>query len=584
MLNVKQLLNSTKNIDFDTDDNDKRHAFMWEIINVLSNKSRDDKQEMIELKRRIRTVLDFDPSRIHELEEFKDFRKKIQQLLTSDKEADWIFSSLNVMQRLKDIWQWNGGCLDEDEEFNNMPEESKEQFIAIAKRFTKYADNFYNLYLRIWTDYILKHKSIPNYRYLLKKLFCQYVERHIKNALKNIQFSEEECKEWFWAIQECLEDMWLNLEASDNLKKDFIKLCREKFPLAAKKDDFLFENKNFKQDFLKFITNWLDKYLEKTFDHMVEDCIKDADKNDFELDEDISPEYQRRIYLLSNTVLGTISTINWLMDDWSWEDNAIGWYFWCIADQFEYDHQKKLKRNSAKNTPERHKQWLEDNNIFIPENVKTWWETNLSEQENNLIKEAVSYIDCKNQRSIIKYITKLKMKDLPIRFDDFKRLFNLKEIPPQTETILIDQLWMDYEVEEDIKVKGETSEKKAYKNKDKIKSEVYIPEEVVIENPTQYLVDKLKNIWCIIDNELTAKKQINEFCQNENYKTVLINLMSNPKFGKIFIHKPGHKTARLLRIGRTGWRILFEKRKDGNLHFVCFGNHDYYEDRLAKLK
>ena len=88
MLNAKQLLNSRKNIDFDTDDNDKRHAFMWEIINVLSNKSRDDKQEMIELKRRIRAVLDFDPSRIHELEEFKDFSKKIQQLLTSDKEAD----------------------------------------------------------------------------------------------------------------------------------------------------------------------------------------------------------------------------------------------------------------------------------------------------------------------------------------------------------------------------------------------------------------------------------------------------------------------------------------------------------------
>jgi hypothetical protein len=34
----------------------------------------------------------------------------------------------------------------------------------------------------------------------------------------------------------------------------------------------------------------------------------------------------------------------------------------------------------------------------------------------------------------------------------------------------------------------------------------------------------------------------------------------------------------------SGWRILFTKKKDGNLHFVCFAKHDNYEDRLAKLK
>jgi hypothetical protein len=98
------------------------------------------------------------------------------------------------------------------------------------------------------------------------------------------------------------------------------------------------------------------------------------------------------------------------------------------------------------------------------------------------------------------------------------------------------------------------------------------------------LMDKLKSVWCIFDNELTAKKQIDEFCQNDNYKTVLINLMTSPKFGKVFVYKSGHKTARLLRIGRTGWRILFSKRKDGSLHFVCFANHNNYEDRLAMLK
>jgi hypothetical protein len=32
------------------------------------------------------------------------------------------------------------------------------------------------------------------------------------------------------------------------------------------------------------------------------------------------------------------------------------------------------------------------------------------------------------------------MKDLPLKFHDFKRLFEIKEIPPQVEAILIDKL------------------------------------------------------------------------------------------------------------------------------------------------
>jgi hypothetical protein len=111
-----------------------------------------------------------------------------------------------------------------------------------------------------------------------------------------------------------------------------------------------------------------------------------------------------------------------------------------------------------------------------------------------------------------------------------------------------------------------------------------LQEKLIIDNPTDYLIDKLKVAWCKFDNEATARKQIDEFCLNDNYKTVLINLMRSPRFGKVFIHKPGHKTARLLRVWRTGWRILFSKRKDWKLHFICFGNHNYYEDRLAMLK
>lgn len=588
MFSAKQLINSTRNINTDIKDSVGRSRFMLEILKVLSNKTWNDKKDMIELKKRILSILDVDLWRLEELSVFADFKEKCNQLLSSDEDADWIISSLSVIRWVKDAWLWKDNILTEEyENLDDLTRESKEEFIAVAKRFTEYADNFSSSYEKIWTDYILKNKKIPNYKYILKKVFCNYIERCVNWSVKNMKFTEEECKEWFWTIQEWLEDRWLNLEPSDNIKQSFIKLCREKYPLAAKKNDFLFENKNFRQDFIKLITNWLDEYFEKKFDDMVKKCVENANKdsNEFESNNSISSKYLHNLLILSNIVVDTISLINWVMDECAWEDNAIGLYFKRIADQFENDHLKKLEKTSNKDTPKLPKTEFSDNEIFVPETVKTWWEANLSEKENDLIKEAVSYINCENKKSIIKYITKLKIKDLPIKFHDFKKLFNLEEIPPKTETILIDALWMDYEVEEEeLKAEEEISKENESQNKDRTKNEIFIAEKIIVENPTQYLIDKLKAVWCVIDNELAARKQIDEFCQNDSYKTVLINLMTSPKFWKVFLHKPGHKTARILRIGRTGWRILFTKRKDGNLHFVCFGNHDYYEDCLAKLK
>ena len=582
MFNIKQLINSADNINYNTEYNWWRANFMFAILDVLSSRTRDGKQNMIELKKRIRGVLNQDLSKTDVSE---SFRAMFEQLLSSDEEANWITSSLSTIKWIKDIWLWKAENF--DEELDEVTMESRDKFVALAKRFIKYADGFSSNYEKAWTDYILKNKKIPNYKYLLKKVFCNYLERYIKQSVNSMEFSEEDCKEWFGAIQEWLEDRWLNLEPSDNIKQSFIKLCREKYPLAAKKNDFLFENKGFRQNFLKNITDWLDKYLEETFDDMVQDCLKNVDEDikKYEPIEGISSEKRRNLLTPADIVVGTISLINWLIDEWSWEDNAIGLYFKCIADQFEYDHKKKLGKESTKDTPTKNKTDFSNNEIFVTENVKTWWEANLSEKDNDLIKEAVSYIDYENKKSIIKYITKLKMKDLPIKFHDFKRLFNLKEIHPKTESILIDQLWMDYEVEEEgIKAEEEISKEKADKTEYKVKNQVFIPEKIIIGNPTQYLIDKLESVWCIIDNRSAAKKQIDEFCQNDNYKTVLINLISSPKFWRVFLHKPGHKTARILRIGMTGWRILFTKKRDGKLHFVCFGNHDYYEDCLAKLK
>jgi hypothetical protein len=78
--------------------------------------------------------------------------------------------------------------------------------------------------------------------------------------------------------------------------------------------------------------------------------------------------------------------------------------------------------------------------MSVPEKQKTSWRDVLSDEENKLIQEAVSYIDSEERDGIVKYITKLKIKGLPLNFYDLKILFNIEDIPPQTESILIDQL------------------------------------------------------------------------------------------------------------------------------------------------
>ena len=589
---MKHLINSRKNMNNKINPNNLwDDDFMGAIIDVLSTQSRNDKQDMITLKQRIRSVLDLDHSSIEDSEAFKDLTKKVSDLVLNDKKAETILTSLNILKRLRLIWLWK---IEESKEFgdelDSIPEDLREGVILISKSFSKYAQIFSSNYERIWTNYVLKYQKIPSHIYLLKKVFINYVWNYIKQSLNNMKCNEEECQEWFLAIQELLGEKWIILEASDNIKQDFIKLCREKYPLAPKKDDFLFENKSFKQNFVKIVSEWLDQYIAATFDNIVKIC-NEKYYNRFEeyvnsKDNNWPSENEIQFMWLLNMILCTLTSINWFVEEWAWDGEIIALYFWWISDQFECDHQKKLEKLSTnKDTLVPHKKDILNSEIFMQENVKSW-EDSLSENEKNLISKAVSYINCDKKRNIIKYLTKLKIKDLPLRFYDFKKLFNLKEIPPQTESILIDQLWIDYEVEEEfLKMKEEEQVEYTKENLDKWrKDQINIQEDIKVDNPTSYLIDKLKSVWCIIDNETIAEKQIDQFCLNDNYKTVLINLMTSHRFGKVFLHKSGHKTARILRMGRTGWRILFEKRLDGKLHFICFGNHDYYEDRLAKLK
>ena len=562
ILGMKSLLNQWEKSNINVELSETRGRIIDELLNVLSTTSREMKNRIINLRKRLMESLDGDESKVWD-ETFWD-------IIESDQDANNLMMALSGFTAIKYIWLWDENTANS---FNPWLPESDERIIKIAERFLEYENRFVNLYENLTLEYIRKNKKIPNYLSILRKCFSNYMERYMSSYVRNIKFTEENFKEWFWVIQERLQEEWLDLEASDNIKQSFIKLCREKYPLAKKSCDFLFDSKTFKKDIINQSNKWLGIWLDDYFDDIIEWCIQDI-KND----EDLS-KLDINFPLLINSIINVLLNMNELMDEWTWDDEFIGLYFSCVADEFKKDHLKKLERSKEKEKNQANKTfWWK---VIVTEQPKSSRKTILSDDKNDLINEAISYIDCEWKDSLLKYITKLKIKGLPLNFYDLKKLFHIEEIPPQTESILIDQLWMDYEIEEEIlkameEEHGERTELQG--------GQTIVSEKIEVENPTKYLIDKLKSVWCIFDNELTARKQIDEFCQNDNYKTVLINLMTSPRFGKVFVYKSGHKTARLLRIGRTGWRILFEKKKDGNLHFVCFANHNNYEDRLAMLK
>ena len=548
----------------DEDIRDSRSFLFDELLKILSKTSSKIRDEVNKIKKEMLVAI------AQGEVAGKSWESRLGEMIEDNTDSSNLMYSLNVFSALKELWLWNE---EKAKSYKTWFPDFDEEVIKELKRFAEYEDSFVGCYERLATEYMRKNKKIPSYRTILRMTFCEYVGRYMKIYLKNLKFSEDSYKENFWVIQEKLQERWLELEASDNIRQAFIQLCREKYPLAKKNYDFLFDNKTARREFLTLAEKSLCEWLGSSFDNIVKCCKRDVD-NDETLAEDLM-EWT----LLMNSIINTLININGLIDEWTWNDELIGQYFCYIADLFEESHLKKLENAKAKEMkPTKESFWWK---ISVPEKQKTSWKDVLSDEENKLIEEAVWYIDSDKKDSIVKYITKLKIKDLPINFYDLKRLFNLKEIPAQTESILIDLLWMDYEIEEEVlKAMEEEQEEKTELNE----NQTIVSEKIEVDDPTRYLIDKLKSVWCIFDNELTAKKQIDEFCQNDNYKTVLINLMTSPRFGKVFVYKSGHKTARLLRIGMTGWRILFAKKKDGNLHFVCFANHNNYEDRLAKLK
>lgn len=563
MSEIDDLINGAKRLSYDPSwMSEERNDYIRELLNALSNDSREIKSELSQIKKDSYDVVD-------RKKEGFDFDARILDLIVWNKQGADALKIVDIIDAFDELWHWN------TESINNfvMVDEADETITNIAKRFSSYADSFKNLYMKQATEYLRKNKKIPDYKVILKLCFCKHLKRYMETYIKNMKFSEEECRESFPQIQEQLKEQGLDLEASDNIKESFIKLCREKYPLAKKHYDNLFNQKNFRNACVEYLIKSLDRDLPKEFDAIVEGC-----REDIKADKDI-PEEDFPLMEFVNIPINTILSINELIDKGEWEDWVIAYYFLSAAELFEKDHNRKIKQSSKKKEKTQENSSITANRI-IPEKTKSSWKNALTEDENKLIKQAVSYLNLKeDEESVIKYITKLKLKDLPLKFHDLKSLFDLKDIPPKTESILIDQLWFEYEIEDELlKVKEEE------RVEQEEKTELIENEEIEIDNPIQYLIDRSNELWYVVDNEQLVRKQLEEFLLNENYATVFKNLLKKPEFLKVFLHKWGHSAARVIRIWMTGWRMLFEKKRDGKIHMLYIANHNNYENRLAMIK
>ena len=563
MSEIDDLINGAKRLSYDPSwMSEERNDYIRELLNALSNDSREIKSELSQIKKDSYDVVDWK-------KEGFDFDARILDLIVWNKQGADALKIVDIIDAFDELWHWN------TENINNfvMVDEADETITNIAKRFSSYADSFKNLYMKQATEYLRKNKKIPDYKVILKLCFCKHLKRYMETYIKNMKFSEEECRESFPQIQEQLKEQGLDLEASDNIKESFIKLCREKYPLAKKNYDNLFNQKNFRNACIEYLIKSLDRDLPKEFDAIVEGC-----REDIKADKDI-PEEDFPLMEFVNIPINTILSINELIDKGEWEDWVIAYYFLSAAELFEKDHNRKIKQSSKKKEKTQENSSITANRI-LPEKTKSSWKNALTEDENKLIKQAVSYLNLKeDEESVIKYITKLKLKDLPLKFHDLKSLFDLKDIPPKTESILIDQLWFEYEIEDELlKVKEEE------RVEQEEKTELIENEEIEIDNPIQYLIDRSNELWYVVDNEQLVRKQLEEFLLNENYATVFKNLLKKPEFLKVFLHKWGHSAARVIRIWMTGWRMLFEKKRDGKIHMLYIANHNNYENRLAMIK
>jgi len=481
------------------------------------------------------------------------------------KDATELQKAENLMKGLKFLGLWNRQFA---KEF--LAEEPIEENIkTIAIPFTQYADWFIRTYIKCCYDVLKKANKIPNYIQALRKTFCIIAKRHATSKLKKIKFDEDTFRESFSDINTVLERKWITIPATDDIKWEFIKICKEKFPLAKNNLATLFENKRFRNEFIEKEIEGLDKFLNDYFTKIIKNT------------EDFIAlwfKWEKHWYIVNNVLLN----YNTFIKEEYWEDNIIGKYFQEIYETFEKDHNRKLKNQEKKKTSD-NKQDTEST-IEIPiidEQVRKWRRYALDEKKNALIKEAISHINCNEEKkkNIEKFITKLIIKDFPLKLTDLKKIFNLEWIPKETAIVLTEKLWIDYQIGND---EPEIIEKNEEKNEEKkeIKEESH---EIIIEDPIEYFINRIESFNYIIPNKNLLTKQITEFCKNTAYETVLTNQLKNPEFWKVLYHRGWHKKARVLPIWRTWWRLLLIKEwKDIKVDSFC--NHDNYWDRLEDIK
>jgi hypothetical protein len=210
------------------------------------------------------------------------------QLSQAIEEVSWDATELqraeNLMKWLKYLWLWDRQTAVLF--LSDVPIEENIKTIAIP--FSKYADWFIRTYLK-YSYETLKRNKIPNYIQVLRKTFCTIAKRYAESQTRKIKLDEESFRESFWDINAELEKKWITIPATDNIKEEFIRICREKYPLAKNNLKNIFENKKYKNEYIitsQIINEETKEYPTKTSSFANDiDCEKEKN-NSNEIEND----------------------------------------------------------------------------------------------------------------------------------------------------------------------------------------------------------------------------------------------------------------------------------------------------------
>ena len=440
-----------------------------------------------------------------------------------------------------------------------------------------YNQTFWNLYKRNVLDYLITYDDIPPLKEILKKTFCMWIKQSIITELQKNQFTENDYKESFWVISDYLLDKWITLEPSDNIKESFIEECKKRYPLAKNSCNHLFEIKNFKNEFINKISSEIEVEIEQVFENIYWEASKIIRRN--------NPEK------LDLTIWILMSRILWKYQEFrqsnNWKSDMISLFFLAIADKFEEDHLKKLrkseninaiKQEKSNNEKEDEKEKTNNYNLYNSYKKVSTIDKNTEEKFDKVV--GIIWWNDEKRESMKRYLVNLYKKELPINFSNFKKIFEIQEIPAKAENIILDKIGMEFEAEEEIK---ETKKAKDTSWEERKQITKCTTESIEIDDPVTYMIDQLKNMDYHFINENNFTEQVNEFCINDSQKSILKNLLYNPRFWKVLLHKSWCKDIRVLPIGRTWWRILMVKI-DNNIYIDWCYNHNDYEQRLDLIK